>query len=189
MKRIHKKRSLVVTSGAPLAAASGLSHAGPTSRGSTTHARTSSQAVPGHPGPSSQGISRHGDHFSQAPEGLSSHTSPSHFVTAYHTNYDSDSDSSIQGSCNKFLDKICFPRGHYHRDSYAFITLHIYVLACSSMFSCVTIFCNDTGFILFYSKHYAHTMADCKSLPAPNFQNQKRLFGSKGLPNKRCTAP
>lgn len=45
------------------------------------------------------------------------HASPSHFVTDYHTSHDSDSRSSIEGSCNRFLDRICFPRGHYHEDS------------------------------------------------------------------------
>ncbi|KAG2749312.1 WD40 repeat-like protein [Suillus brevipes Sb2] len=45
------------------------------------------------------------------------HPSPSHFVTNYHTSHDSDSRSNIEGSCNRFLDRICFPYGHYHEDS------------------------------------------------------------------------
>jgi hypothetical protein len=57
----------------------------------------------------------HGTHHVQVVGVSSSHTSgPSHFVTTYHTNHDSDSRSSIEGSCNMFLDRICFPRGHYH---------------------------------------------------------------------------
>ncbi|KIK43418.1 hypothetical protein CY34DRAFT_803844 [Suillus luteus UH-Slu-Lm8-n1] len=45
------------------------------------------------------------------------HASPSHFVTNYHNSHNSDSRSNIEGSCNKFLDRICFPCGHYHEDS------------------------------------------------------------------------
>lgn len=108
-KRIHKRQSRVVTHCPPPAVASILLQAGP-SRCSTAQACTSSQAIPRQLESSSQSIS----HISYAPGDLSPHTSPPRFVT---TCADSDSDSSIQGSCNKFLDKICFPRGHYHNDS------------------------------------------------------------------------
>ncbi|KAG1768469.1 hypothetical protein EDD22DRAFT_231338 [Suillus occidentalis] len=116
-KRIHKKQSRAVTHCAPPAVASNLSQAGP-SRGSTTQACTSSQAIPRQSESSSQSISQHGNQISHAPGDLSLHTSPPRFVTTNHTDgADSDSGSSIQGSCNKFLDKIYFPRGHYHNDS------------------------------------------------------------------------
>ncbi|KAG1727181.1 WD40-repeat-containing domain protein [Suillus paluster] len=113
MKRVRKTKPLETTSGALPAAA----HASCSSKGGTTPSQdvpvqpgTSIQAASGQGVPSLQGINGHG---AQAAAGPSSHASPSHFVT-YH---DSDSDSSIQGDCNKFLDKICFPRGHYHDDS------------------------------------------------------------------------
>lgn len=114
-KRIHKRQSRVVTHCPPPAVASILLQAGP-SRGSTAQACTSSQAIPRQLESSSQSISQHRNHISYAPGDLSPHTSPPRFVTTYHTD-GADSDSSIQGSCNKFLDKICFPRGHYHNDS------------------------------------------------------------------------
>lgn len=116
-KRIHKKQSRAVTHCAPPAVASISSQAGP-SRGSTTEACTSSQAIPRQSESSSQSISQYGNQISHAPGDLSPHTFPPRFVTTNHTDgADSDSGSSIQGSCNKFLDKICFPRGHYHNDS------------------------------------------------------------------------
>ncbi|KAG1735243.1 hypothetical protein EDB19DRAFT_1725296 [Suillus lakei] len=37
-------------------------------------------------------------------------------LVAHHAVRDTDSDS-VHGSCNKFLDRICFPCGHYHEDS------------------------------------------------------------------------
>lgn len=116
-KRIHKRQSRVVTHCPPPAVASILLQAGP-SRGSTAQACTSSQAIPRLSESSSQSTPQHLNHISHAPGDPSPHTSPPRFVTTYHTDgADSDSDSSIQGSCNKFFDKICFPRGHYHNDS------------------------------------------------------------------------
>ncbi|KAG1780628.1 WD40-repeat-containing domain protein [Suillus placidus] len=68
------------------------------------------------------GLSSHatvgnGARYFQPTGGHSLQVSPSHFVTNYHTSRDCDSRSSIEGSCNKFLDKICFPCGHYHKNS------------------------------------------------------------------------
>ncbi|KAJ8594761.1 hypothetical protein M405DRAFT_449139 [Rhizopogon salebrosus TDB-379] len=37
--------------------------------------------------------------------------------TFQNTTSDSDSDSIIEGFWNKFLDKMCFPCGHYHEDT------------------------------------------------------------------------
>ncbi|KAG1732389.1 WD40-repeat-containing domain protein [Suillus paluster] len=94
----RKKKSTAVTCSAPLVE-------GPSSQMVCVQARLSSQAMVGN-----------GAQYSQATGGSSSLTSPSQFVTTYPpTRQDSDSDS-IQGSCNKFLDKICFPRGHFHDD-------------------------------------------------------------------------
>ncbi|KAG1720331.1 hypothetical protein EDB19DRAFT_1777921 [Suillus lakei] len=95
----------------------------------TTHTGDSSQ-----PGPSSQAIPAQAcallqtspwqegpsplamvGRRTQAAGSSSSYTSPSHFV-AHHAVRDTDSDS-VHGSCNKFLDRICFPCGHYHEDS------------------------------------------------------------------------
>ncbi|KAG0700620.1 WD40-repeat-containing domain protein [Suillus ampliporus] len=109
MKRVHKTKTMATTSGAlPAAAhASCSSQAGPSSQTVSVQAGTSSCVVSG------QTVAGHASRYSQATAGPSSHASPSRFVT-YHTDHDSDSNSSIHGTCNKFLDKICFPRGHYH---------------------------------------------------------------------------
>ncbi|KAG1732386.1 WD40-repeat-containing domain protein [Suillus paluster] len=105
------------TSGATPAAeyVSTSSQAGPSSQvvfATATHASSSSQAGPSSQVvsvqaiSSSQGITVHGAQHPQDTAGSSSHASPSHV----------DSDSSIEGSCNRFLDRICFPCGHYHDD-------------------------------------------------------------------------
>ncbi|KAG1728008.1 hypothetical protein EDB19DRAFT_1748560 [Suillus lakei] len=114
-----KKKSLVVPSSAPLVVphASGSSQQGPSSQSVSVQANTSSQVVSGQPGPSSLAVVGHGVQYSQATGGSLSHASPSHLVATYHTNHDSDSRSSIEGSFNRFLDRICFPCGHFHKDS------------------------------------------------------------------------
>jgi hypothetical protein len=91
--------------GAPLAAA---------------HVGGSSQLLSPHAVPVQAGMSSHavGGNVSQIVSAIGRpHASPSHFVTNHHTIYDLDSRSIIEGSCNRFLDRICFPCGHYHEDS------------------------------------------------------------------------
>lgn len=109
------KKSPAVTYGVPLTAihTGNSPQPGPSSQAGSAQAGTLLQASSGQGGPPS---TMHGTHYVQVVGGLSSHASgPSHFVTTnYHTTHDSDSRSSIEGSCNRFLDKICFPRGHYH---------------------------------------------------------------------------
>ncbi|KAG2121088.1 WD40-repeat-containing domain protein [Suillus clintonianus] len=109
-----KTKSSVAMHSAPLTAshARGSLPGGPSSHVSPVQLGMSLQTTSrqGRPSPVIVG---HRTHYSQAVGG---HASPSHFVTTYHASRDSDSDS-IQGSCNKFLDKICFPCGHYHEDS------------------------------------------------------------------------
>ncbi|KAG1718617.1 WD40-repeat-containing domain protein [Suillus paluster] len=124
MKRVRKTKASAATSGATAAEHVSTSlQAGPSSQvvfATATHASSSSQAGPSsqvvsvQAVSSSQGIAVHGAQHSQGTAG-SSHASPSRFVT-YHTEHGSDSDSTIEGSCNRFLDRICFPRGHYHDD-------------------------------------------------------------------------
>ncbi|KAG1727194.1 WD40-repeat-containing domain protein [Suillus paluster] len=106
MKRVRKTKASAATDGATPAA----EHLGTSSQ-----AGPSSQVVSVHAVSSFQGIAVHEAQHSQGTAGSSSHASSLHFVT-YHTKHGSDSDSSIEGSCNRFLDKICFPRGHYHDD-------------------------------------------------------------------------
>ncbi|KAG2344383.1 WD40 repeat-like protein [Suillus weaverae] len=77
---------------------------------------TSLHAALGQREPSSPAIVGHKTQHSQAVRGSSFYVSPSNFVTAYHASHVTDSDS-IHGSCNKLLDKLCFPCGHYHEDS------------------------------------------------------------------------
>ncbi|KAG1729543.1 hypothetical protein EDB19DRAFT_1831697 [Suillus lakei] len=72
------------------------SHVGPAGVGASL------QLVSGQPGPAMVG---------NGAGHPSSYPPPSHFVN--HTSRDSDS-IEIQGSCNKFLDKICYPCGHYY---------------------------------------------------------------------------
>ncbi|KAG1735215.1 hypothetical protein EDB19DRAFT_1725014 [Suillus lakei] len=111
-----KRGSLAVPYNIPLVVlhASGSSQPGPSSQTASVQAITSSQLVSGQPGSSSPAVVGHGVHYSQPIGGSPSHASPSHFVTTYHTNHDSDSRSSIEGSFNRFLDRICFPCGHFH---------------------------------------------------------------------------
>ncbi|KAG2749309.1 WD40 repeat-like protein [Suillus brevipes Sb2] len=107
----RRKNSLVVTCGAPLAGSRMSGTPQPSS--SSSPAGTLLQTSSGQGRPSSPAI--HGTYYVQVVGGSSSHTSrPSHFITTDHTNHDSDSLSSIEGSCNRFLDRICFPCGHYH---------------------------------------------------------------------------
>ncbi|OAX31599.1 WD40 repeat-like protein [Rhizopogon vinicolor AM-OR11-026] len=87
----------------------------------TTYARgssqvhASSQAVTA---PSFQSVTGLDGQLSQPSGDLTSHVSQSSppNTTTNDIDDDSDSDSIIQGSWNKFLDKICFPCGHYHED-------------------------------------------------------------------------
>ncbi|KAG1763591.1 hypothetical protein EDD22DRAFT_952200 [Suillus occidentalis] len=67
--------------------------------------------------PSSHLVFVNGAQYSQVTGGPSTYASPSHFVTNYHTSHDIDSRSSIEGTCNRFLNRICFPCGHYYEDS------------------------------------------------------------------------
>ncbi|KAG2121086.1 WD40-repeat-containing domain protein [Suillus clintonianus] len=93
------------------------------SRKTTLHAVTcSAPLAAAHVSSSSRPLSSHamvsnGVRHVQPTGDQSLHVSPSHFVTDYHATRDSDSRSSIEGSCNRFLDKICFPCGHYHENS------------------------------------------------------------------------
>ncbi|KAG0700609.1 WD40-repeat-containing domain protein [Suillus ampliporus] len=122
MKRVRKTKPSTAMSGtlpAVAAHANGSSQSGitPSPDGPLpVQPGTPFQVVSGQGGSLSPGTAAHASQSLQIAAGPSSHAFPSHFVT-YHTDHDSDSDSSIQGSCNKFLDKICFPRGHYHDDS------------------------------------------------------------------------
>ncbi|KAG1719329.1 hypothetical protein EDB19DRAFT_1785621 [Suillus lakei] len=114
-----KTKSPAVTSGTHATAvqASASSQAGPSSQVGPAQTGTSSQAVSGQPGLSLHTMAGHTGRYSQATGGPSSHASPSHITTTYHTHYTSDSRSTIEGSCMRFLDKICFPCGHYYNDS------------------------------------------------------------------------
>ncbi|KAG1780663.1 WD40-repeat-containing domain protein [Suillus placidus] len=104
----RKKKSLPFNPPLAVPHTSGSSAASPSSQVGSAQPSTSSQPVSIQAGPSSHVVG------AQVTGGPSTHASPSHFVTSYYTNHDSDSSSSIEGSCNRFLDKICFPRGHYH---------------------------------------------------------------------------
>ena len=101
LKRNRKAKSSTLTTGAPTTAAqaSGSSQAGPSSHG---HPELGHPSSLGQAGVSSQSIPVHGG------QSLPVAGDP----TTYHSDHVSDSDS-IQGSWNMFLDKICFPCGHY----------------------------------------------------------------------------
>jgi hypothetical protein len=86
------------------APASGSSQAGASSHGDPALAHAHSHAQLGS---FSQSIAGYGGQSSQAPGGL----------TTYHTNNFSRSDSSIEGTFNKFLDRVCFPCGHFYEDT------------------------------------------------------------------------
>ncbi|KAJ8580801.1 WD40 repeat-like protein [Rhizopogon salebrosus TDB-379] len=105
-KRKDKIKSLALTTGASTTAApaSGSSQAGASSHGDPALAHAPSQAQLGS---FSQSIAGYGSQSSQASGGL----------TTYPTNNFSHSDSGIEGTFNKFLDKICFPRGHFYEDT------------------------------------------------------------------------
>ncbi|KAG1735211.1 hypothetical protein EDB19DRAFT_1113981 [Suillus lakei] len=108
MKRVRKAELPPVTCSAPPAAA----HAN-----SLSLSGSSLQALSVQAGPSSHAVVGSGSQYLPATGGPSSHASPSHSATNYHTSHDSDSHSSIDGSCNRFFGRICFPHGHYHEDS------------------------------------------------------------------------
>ncbi|KAG2115040.1 hypothetical protein DEU56DRAFT_841348, partial [Suillus clintonianus] len=120
MKRVRKTKPLAVTGSVPPSDANSShlasslqvvsAHAGPSSHAVVANGAQISQATGGS---SSHAVAVNAAQSSQAIGGPSSHASPSHFVTNYHTNHDSDSRSSIEGSCNRFLDRICFPFGRY----------------------------------------------------------------------------
>ncbi|KAG2115041.1 WD40-repeat-containing domain protein [Suillus clintonianus] len=118
MKRVHKTKPLVPSdaNSSHLASSSqGVSvHAGPSSHAVVANGAQISQATGGS---SSHAVAVNAAQSSQVIGGPSSHASPSHFVTNYHTHHDSDSHSSIEGSCNRFLYRICFPFGRYRNDS------------------------------------------------------------------------
>lgn len=124
MKRKRKTKLPEATCNIPLVAqnTSGSSPAGQLSQAlgappAAAHfgGSLSLHTVPVQAGISSHAVGGNGSPIVSAIGGL--HASPSHFVTNYHTSHDSDSRSSVEGSCNRFLDRICFPRGHYHEDS------------------------------------------------------------------------
>ncbi|KAG2146236.1 WD40-repeat-containing domain protein [Suillus clintonianus] len=93
----------------------GSSQSSPSSPTGVAQAGTLLQASSWQEGPSFPAIAGRKTQYVRAVGGSSSYTSPSRFGT-YHADHDSDSDS-IQGSCHKFLDKICYPRGRFHNDS------------------------------------------------------------------------
>jgi len=83
---------------------------------------TSSQAMCA-PIPHASGSSQAGASLQEGPAQAATSSQPaggslSHIVETHDASddSDSDSDSSIQGSWNKFLVKLCFPRGRYHDD-------------------------------------------------------------------------
>ncbi|KAG1735239.1 hypothetical protein EDB19DRAFT_1830356 [Suillus lakei] len=112
----RKAKSSAVMCSAPLAAVHkyGSSQPAPSSLVDPAQAGTLLQASSGQGGSSSLGTAAQGTPHLQA---VGAHTLPSCFVTTYRTNHDSDSRSSIEGPCNRFLDKICFPCGHYYANS------------------------------------------------------------------------
>ncbi|KAJ8582713.1 WD40 repeat-like protein [Rhizopogon salebrosus TDB-379] len=105
-KRKDKTKSLPLTTGTSTTAAhaGGSPQAGTSSHGDPALAHASSQA---HAGLLSQSVAGHGGQSSQASGNLAT----------YHTNDFSHSDSSIDGAFNKFLDRICFPCGHFYEDT------------------------------------------------------------------------
>ncbi|OAX37797.1 hypothetical protein K503DRAFT_209505 [Rhizopogon vinicolor AM-OR11-026] len=118
-KRKRKTKIRASTTGAPATAghASGTSQAGTSPQGDPAKVHTASQTVTGQAGPSSQSVVGHRGQYSHVaggPSGQTSQSSLPHNATTSDTDDDSDSDSSIKGAWNKFLDKICFPRGHYY---------------------------------------------------------------------------
>ena len=104
LKRKRKAKSSALMTSAPTTAAqaSGLLQTGPSSHGYPGHGHTSSL---GQAQVSSQSIAGYGGQHLQVAGGL----------LTYSMDNFSDSDS-VQGSWNKFLDKICFPCGHYEDD-------------------------------------------------------------------------
>jgi hypothetical protein len=108
-RRRRRSTSSTVTTGTPTTightngSQSGLSpHGGP------AYVHTTPQVMSGQAG--SWPLSMHGGQRMQAIEGYPSQTYGQHLIT---TDNDSYSDDGIEGSWHKFLDKICFPCGHY----------------------------------------------------------------------------
>ncbi|KAG1780614.1 hypothetical protein EV702DRAFT_1266528 [Suillus placidus] len=124
MKRVRKTKLPKSTCSIPLVAphASSSSPAGPSPQGGHAQPGPSSQASPAQPGtsslvsvqagPSSYTTVGHAVQSSQASP--SSHFPTPRPIVMAHADYYGDSSSSIKGSCNRFLDRICFPRGHFH---------------------------------------------------------------------------
>lgn len=102
-KREHKtKKSSAFMTGATTAYASSSSQAVPTLHDGHVRVNTSSCAFP-----APQGMIEHGGQYSHVAGRLAN----------YCTNDDdSHSDASIRGSWHKFLDKLCFPCGHYYEE-------------------------------------------------------------------------
>ena len=96
---------------APAGHARGTSQAGVSPHADPAKVHTASQTVNRQAGPSSQFVVGHGG---QHPHIAASQSTLPHNATTSDTNDDSDSDSGIEGAWNKFLDKICFPCGHYY---------------------------------------------------------------------------
>lgn len=124
MKRVRKAKLPESTCSIPLVVphACSSSAAGPSSPGGYAQPGPSSQAGSAQPctsslvsvqaGPSSYAMVGRAVQSSQAAP--SSHFPTPRPIAMAHADYYADSSSSIEGSCNKFLDKILFPRGHFH---------------------------------------------------------------------------
>ncbi|KAG2749289.1 hypothetical protein P692DRAFT_20474646 [Suillus brevipes Sb2] len=89
----------------------------PSSQAGSAQPSTSSMVSVTQARPSSYAMVGHAVQYSQAASGSSSHIPTPRPIATAHTDYYADSSSSINGSCNRFLDRICFPCGHYHEDS------------------------------------------------------------------------
>ncbi|KIK43402.1 hypothetical protein CY34DRAFT_11728 [Suillus luteus UH-Slu-Lm8-n1] len=90
--------------------ASGSPLVDPSSQDGLTLLHTAS----GQRGPLSPAIVGHKTQHPQAVRSSSFHTYPTNTVVAYYASHITDSDS-IHG-CNKLLDRLCFPCGHYYED-------------------------------------------------------------------------
>ncbi|KAG2136037.1 hypothetical protein DEU56DRAFT_806216 [Suillus clintonianus] len=128
MKRVRKTQPSAVTGSIPHLGASSSQpgsssqvvsvQAGPSSHAVVGNEAQSSQATGGtssHPSPS-HAVAVNAAQYSQAIGGPSSDVSPLHFVTNHHTNRDSDSHTTIEGSFNRFLVRVCYPCGRYNND-------------------------------------------------------------------------
>ncbi|KAG2146838.1 WD40-repeat-containing domain protein [Suillus clintonianus] len=128
MKRVRKTQPSAVTGSIPHLGASSSQpgsssqvvsvQAGPSSYVVVGNGAQSSQATGGtslHPSPS-HAVAVNPVQSFQAIGGPSPDMSPSHFVTNHHTNHDSDSHTTIEGSFNRFLVWMCYPCGRYNKD-------------------------------------------------------------------------